>query len=227
MRLILFDIDGTLVLTGGAGLRAMNRACADLVGHDAALHGITLAGRTDWIILDDVLRKHGRQLDEALLAELRAGYLCHLREEIEHPGHGVKAAMPGVHALLDALTVRDDLALGLLTGNFAEGARIKLEHFDLWKYFAFGAFGDDAADRNALVPVAVERARARGVGGVTPADVLVVGDTPHDVACALAVGALPVGVATGGFSVDQLRASGAEIVFEDLSDREAFLKLLE
>jgi phosphoglycolate phosphatase-like HAD superfamily hydrolase len=135
--------------------------------------------------------------------------------------------MPGVHALLDALTVRDDLALGLLTGNFAEGARIKLEHFDLWKYFAFGAFGDDAADRNALVPVAVERARARGVGGVTPADVLVVGDTPHDVACALAVGAVPVGVATGGFSVDQLRASGAEIVFEDLSDREAFLKLLE
>jgi phosphoglycolate phosphatase-like HAD superfamily hydrolase len=226
MRLILFDIDGTLVLTGGAGLRAMNRACAELVGHDSALDGITLAGRTDWIILDDVLRKHGQALDERLLSHLRELYLRHLREEIELPGRGVKAAMPGVHALLDSLQTRDDVALGLLTGNFAEGARIKLEHFDLWKYFACGAFGDDAADRNALVPVAIRRARECGIADAQPSDVLVVGDTPHDVACALAVGATPVGVATGGFTVDQLRKSGAEIVFEDLSRGDEFLALL-
>ncbi len=225
-RLVLFDIDGTLVLTGGAGLRAMNRACRDLVGHESALDGVVLAGRTDWIILDDTLRRHGRELDDNLLAELRQQYLRHLCEEIELPGTGVKRALPGVHQLLGALSDRDDVGLGLLTGNFAEGARIKLEHFDLWKYFSFGAFGDDSADRNTLVPVAIQRASEQGIANVPARDVLVVGDTPFDVACALAVGAVPVGVATGGFNVDQLRASGAEIVFENLSNTSAFLKVL-
>jgi phosphoglycolate phosphatase len=138
----------------------------------------------------------------------------------------VKAPMPGIRELLPVLQTRDDVALGLLTGNFAAGARIKLEHFDLWKYFACGAFGDDASDRNALVPVAIERARACGLADVQREEVLVVGDTPFDVACALAAGAVPVGVATGGFTIDQLRESGAEIVFRDLSDTEAFLRLL-
>ena len=225
-RLVLFDIDGTLVLTGGAGLRAMNRACRDLVGHDSALDGIVLAGRTDWIILDDTLRRHGRALDQEVLGDLRQRYLQHLCEEIELPGTGVKRALPGVYQLLGALTDRDDVAVGLLTGNFAEGAKIKLEHFDLWKYFRFGAFGDDSADRNALVPIAMERARTSGIADVAPRDVLVVGDTPFDVACALAVGAVPVGVATGGFKSDQLRDSGAEVVFEDLSNTSAFLELL-
>ena len=227
MRLLLFDIDGTLVLTGGAGMRAMNRACADLVGHDAALQGITLAGRTDWIILHETLEKHGRVMDDALLDELRTRYVVHLREEILLPGRGVKAAMPGVRTLLDVLQDREDVALGLLTGNFAEGARIKLEYFDLWKYFPCGAFGDDAADRNALVPIAVARAKASGIADVAFERVMVVGDTPFDVACALAVGAVPIGVATGGFTVDQLRDSGAGIVFKDLSDTEAFLELIE
>jgi len=226
-RLVLFDIDGTLVLTGGAGLRAMNRACGDLVGHGSALDGVVLAGRTDWIILDDTLRRHGRELNDDLLSDLRQRYLQHLGEEIELPGTGAKRAMPGVYQLLGELTERDDVALGLLTGNFADGARIKLEHFDLWKYFRFGAFGDDSADRNALVPIAVRRAAQQGIAEVDPRDVLVVGDTPFDVACALAVGAVPVGVATGGFTVDQLRASGADIVFQDLSDTSAFLKLLD
>jgi phosphoglycolate phosphatase-like HAD superfamily hydrolase len=225
-RAILFDIDGTLILSGGAGLRAMNRACRDVVGHDSALDGVVLAGRTDWIILDDTLRRHGRSLDAPLLAELRRGYLEHLREEIELPGKTPKGTLPGIPQLLGALSARDDVALGLLTGNFVEGAKIKLEHFDLWKYFRFGAYGDDSADRNALVPIAIARAREQGIADVEAADVLVVGDTPFDVACALAVGAVPVGVATGGFSVDHLRASGAEIVFEDLSDTSAFLRMV-
>jgi phosphoglycolate phosphatase len=226
-RLILFDIDGTLVLTGGAGLRAMNRACRDLVGHDSALDGVVLAGRTDWIILDDTLRRHGRALNPALLSDLRERYLRHLCEEIELPGTGTKRALPGVHQLLGELVERDDVAVGLLTGNFADGAKIKLEHFDLWKYFRFGAFGDDSADRNALVPIAVERARDNGIADVDPHHVLVVGDTPFDVECALAARAVPVGVATGGFTAGQLRDSGAEIVFEDLANTGAFLNLLE
>ena len=134
--------------------------------------------------------------------------------------------MPGIRELLEALRARRDVALGLLTGNFADGARIKLEYFDLWQYFPCGAFGDDASDRNALVPVAIERARECGVAHAAPEDVVVVGDTPHDIACARAVGARPIGVATGNYSVDDLRASGAEAVFDNLRNTESFLKLL-
>jgi phosphoglycolate phosphatase-like HAD superfamily hydrolase len=226
-KLVLFDIDGTLVLTGAAGLRAMNKACAELVGHADALAGIPVAGRTDRIILSDVAERVGRPMDAALLQELREKYVAHLREEIQLPGRGTKAVMPGVRALLDALARRDDVFVGLLTGNFESGARIKLEHFDLWRYFRCGAFGDDSPDRNTLVPFALERARRCGLADITTEHILVVGDTPHDVACARAVGAVPVAVATGSFSTEQLQATGAEIVFRDLSDTDAFLRLLE
>jgi phosphoglycolate phosphatase len=226
MYLILFDIDGTLVLSGRAGVRAMNRACRDIVRGDA-LTGMAFAGRTDWSILDEIARRYGRTLDRPLLDELRQRYVRHLVEEIELPGEGIKAVMPGVRELLAALQQRDDAAVALLTGNFIEGAQIKLEHFDLWKYFPCGAFGGDAANRNELVPIAIARARACGLADVAPADVLVVGDTPSDVECALVAGATPVAVATGGFSVEDLRKSGADIVFQDLSDTPSFLKLLD
>jgi phosphoglycolate phosphatase len=225
-KLVLFDIDGTLVLTGGAGLRAMNRALQQVLGHDDGLNGIPVAGRTDWAILADAVQRGGRSLNQPLFDALRAAYLHHLVVEVEQPGHGVKAVMPGVRELLDALEAREDVFLGLLTGNFEEGARIKLGHFDLWRYFPCGAFGGDAADRNALVPFAVDRARACGLPNIGAADVIVVGDTPHDVTCARAAGAVPVAVATGGYSVEQLRETGAGIVFQDLSDTHAFLKLL-
>jgi phosphoglycolate phosphatase len=237
-KLVLFDIDGTLVLTGGAGIRAMNRACEELVGHPYALAGIPVAGRTDRIILTDVVAQAGHALDDGLLERLRDGYISHLREEIERPGRtqsfeslgargGVKAVMPGIRELLDVLERRAEVFLGLLTGNFEAGARIKLEHFDLWRYFRCGAYGDDAADRNELVPFALERARRCGLPDIAPEHILVVGDTPHDVACARRVGATPIGVATGGFTVDQLRDSGADIVFQDLRDPDGFLKLID
>jgi phosphoglycolate phosphatase len=226
-KLVLFDIDGTLVLTGGAGLRAMNRAVEELLGHPEVLSDIPVAGRTDWAILMDAARKAGHHLEPQLLASLRDRYIERLGEEIQHPGRGVKAVMPGIRELLDELAERDDVFVGLLTGNFEGGARVKLEHFDLWRYFPCGAFGGDAADRNALVPFAVERAKKCGLPHVAPSDVFVVGDTPHDVACAHAAEAVPIAVATGGYTVEQLRESGAEIVFKDLSDTDAFLKLLE
>lgn len=227
MYLILFDIDGTLVLTGRAGMRAMNRACLEVVESQNPMDGVAFAGRTDWSILADILKKHGRTLDRPLLHQLRDRYVQHLAEEIQLPGTGVHDVMPGIRELLESLGRRDDVATALLTGNFAEGARIKLEHFDLWRYFPCGAFGGDAASRNDLVPIAIRRARECGIADVKPSDVLVVGDTPNDVECALVAGAIPVGVATGGYSVDQLRDSGAEIVFDDLSDTQAFLRLLE
>jgi phosphoglycolate phosphatase-like HAD superfamily hydrolase len=226
-KLVLFDIDGTLVLTGKAGLRGMNRALHEVFGQPRALEGIPVAGRTDWAILTDAVRLYGRELDEALLDDLRARYVARLAEEIEHPGEGVKAVMPGIRPALDALAGRDDVLVGLLTGNFIEGARVKLGHFDLWRYFRFGAFGDDAADRNLLVPVAVGRAKAFGWPDVAASDVIVVGDTPADVACAHAAGATAVAVATGGSSVEELRATGAEFVFEDLRDYGVLLDVLE
>jgi phosphoglycolate phosphatase len=227
MYLILFDIDGTLVLTGRAGLRAMNRACADEVGHDNAMDGVEFAGRTDWSILRDVMRNNGKAMDQPLLDRLNRRYVAHLAEEIQLPGKGVKDVMPGIRPLLDALQQRTDVALGLLTGNFIDGARVKLEYFDLWKYFPCGAFGGDSPDRNDLVPIAVRRAREGGVADVEHSRVIVIGDTPNDVECARVVGAIPVAVATGTYSVDQLKATGADIVFKDLSDTAAFLKLLD
>jgi phosphoglycolate phosphatase len=225
-KLVLFDIDGTLVLTGRAGVRAMNRACKEIIGHTDALDGIAVAGRTDWVILHDALRAIGHEMDEDLFGRLRDRYVTLLRDEILLRGEGVKAIMPGVQELLDTLQSRPDVFLALLTGNFEQGARIKLEHFNLWHYFKCGAFGDDASDRNALVPFALERARSCGLEAVAADAVFVVGDTPHDVACARAVGAVPIGVATGSFSVADLRASGAEIVFADLSDTAAFLNVI-
>jgi len=231
-KLVLFDIDGTLVLTGGAGVRAMNRAFEEIVGAAGRvggsdpLSGIPVAGRTDWIILHDALARIGRDLDEALFDQLRERYIMLLREEIEHPGKGFNGTLPGVPELLEALLPREDMYLGLLTGNFREGAQIKLEHFDLWRYFRCGAFGDDAADRNALVPVARERAAACGIPDLPASDVVVIGDTPNDVACALAVGALPVGVATGSYTADQLQACGAAIVFQTLEDTDEVIRRL-
>jgi len=236
-KLVLFDIDGTLVLTGGAGIRAMNRACEELVGHPHALEGIPVAGRTDRIILTDVVERAGHSLDDGLLDRLRERYIGYLRTEIERPGRlqsfeslgnrsGIKAVMPGIRELLEVLGRRSDVLLGLLTGNFQDGARIKLEHFDLWRYFQCGAFGDDSADRNDLVPFAVDRARQCGLDDIEPSRIFVVGDTPHDVACARAVGAVPIAVATGGFTSAQLRDNGADIVYENFADPAPFLELL-
>ena len=225
-KLVLFDIDGTLVLTGRAGIRAMNRACEEVIGHVGALDGIPVAGRTDWIILHDALGAIGHALDDDLFARLRDAYVGHLEEAIAEPGEGVKAVMPGIRPLLDTLAARPDVFLALLTGNFERSARIKLAHFDLWRYFRCGAFGDDAADRNALVPFALERAKGCGLEAIPPESIFVIGDTPHDVACARAVCAVPIAVATGTFSVDELRASGADIAFADLSDMEAVMGAL-
>lgn len=201
----------------------MSRAFEDLYGVRDAFNGIPFNGRTDAWIVSGAAVRHG--VDAAELHRFKPRYLQFLTEELRQPGPR-KGLMPGVRPLLDALSARDDVFLALLTGNFADGARIKLEHFDLWKYFRCGAYGDDAADRNALVPFAVTRARERGLPALAPDDVLVVGDTPHDVACAHAAGAVPIAVATGGFTTDDLRAAGAQIVFQDLSDTGAFLDLL-
>jgi phosphoglycolate phosphatase len=223
-RLVLFDIDGTLVLTGGAGARAMTLAFRDLLGVDNGFDGISMPGRTDQIILKEALTRGGHADDASLLWAFHDRYIDHLLREIEQPAPGkFKGVMPGVRELLDALAARDDVMLALLTGNFSAAARIKLDAFGLWGYFRSGAFGEDAHDRNDLVPVAVNRARACGLPEIPASHVVVIGDTPLDVACAKAANARAIAVATGGIDEETLRASGADAVFRDLSDTDAAL----
>lgn len=212
---LLFDIDGTLVLTGGAGARAMTRAFEDLFAVPDAFRAIPMPGRTDPVILADAAARHGVPPDA--LARFRDAYITHLATELHRPGPR-KGVMPGVRPLLDALAARDDVFLALLTGNYEPAARIKLEYFDLWRYFSCGAYGEDAPDRNGLVAQALARVRACGGPDVAAEMVVVIGDTPLDVACAAASGARSIAVATGGYDADALRASGADAVFEDLSD---------
>jgi phosphoglycolate phosphatase len=220
---ILFDIDGTLVLTGGAGARAMTRAFADLFAIPEAFRDIPMSGRTDSWILADAASAHGVPATD--LPRFRDVYLAHLVAEIAKPGPR-KAVMPGVRALLDCLAERDDVYLALLTGNYEEAARVKLEYFDLWRYFRCGAFGDGAPDRNGLLPKAIARIRDCGGPSIRPSEAVLIGDTPLDVACAAACGARCIAVATGGFTGEDLRTAGADDVFEDLSDTTAVLEAI-
>lgn len=213
---ILFDIDGTLVLTGGAGGRAFSLAFEEIFGIRDAFAGIAMPGRTDAWILATAAEAHGIRPGAADLARFHSAYFLHLARELHRPGPR-KGIMPGVTALLDALAGRSDAYLALLTGNYQTSARLKLEYFDLWRYFRCGAFGDDAIDRNGLLPRAVALIGARGGPAVAASQCVVVGDTPLDVGCAAAGGARSVAVATGGHGVDELKAAGADVVFEDLS----------
>lgn len=226
-KVILFDIDGTLILTGRAGQRAMTRAFEATTGVPDALKRVDVAGRTDRIIMTDALTVCGRALDEPFVEQFREVYAGFLREELQRDGVGWKGALPGVTTLLDQLAARPDVSLALLTGNFKVSAEIKLAHFDLWKYFGWGAFADDAVERNDLLPVALSRAHADGHAGLTGADILIVGDTPHDITCARSGGAKVIAVATGNYTADQLRACEPDVLFDNLSDAAAFLSVLD
>jgi phosphoglycolate phosphatase len=195
----------------------MGLAFEELFGVRDAFRGIPMAGRTDAWILNDAVMAHGVPPDSPFLARFPDVYLRHLATELDKPGSR-KGTMPGVRALLDALSARDEVYLALLTGNYEAGARLKLEYFDLWRYFRGGAFGDDAPQRNGLVSKAVARVAERGGPAFSNADAVVIGDTPLDVACAAFCGARSLAVATGSHSVEQLRAAGADVVFEDLSN---------
>src|SRR4051794_18920299 len=224
--LILFDIDGTLVLTGGAGGRAMTLAFEEVFAVANAFDGMTMAGRTDAWILNDAVAAHRIPPDSPDLRRFRDASVPHLAVELEKPGIARKGLMRGVRELLDALALRDDFFLALLPGNYEAGARLKLEYFDLWKYFSCGAFGDDAPHRNVLVPKALDKIAACGGPAFDPADTIVIGDTPLDVGCAIHVGARSLGVATGSHSMEELRKAGADAVLKDLSDTEEAVRLL-
>jgi len=224
--LVLFDIDGTLLLSGRAGLRAMNRAFERTFGVVNAFAGTSFAGRTDSFLVTYALTVAGLPDRPEQHARFRETYVPLLAEEIQHPGTGHKGLMPGARELIEALGDHDHLHLALLTGNYRAAAEVKLTHFELSEFFEWGAFSDDAADRNALVPIARRRAETYDVPAQALDRVVVIGDTPHDIECARAGGAASIAVATGGHSVEELRAAGADIVLADLSDTERVLALL-
>ena len=224
-KILLFDIDGTLLLSGGAGKRALNRAFEELFGPMDAFEDVPVAGRTDPLLLEDAANGAAVDLDPDQRKRFHDRYCELLELEIVRRGPR-KGLMPGVEQLLTHLHSLPNLCTDLLTGNFARSARIKLEYIGLWEFFACGAFGDDAADRDALVPIAVERAREMGVAVASPSDVVVIGDTPLDVRCATAAGARSIAIATGPFDEPTLRAHGATTVLRDLSTPEAFFAVL-
>jgi phosphoglycolate phosphatase-like HAD superfamily hydrolase len=220
--LVLFDIDGTLILSGRAGVRGLRRAFDRLYGMSDVVDGIPLSGRTDRAIVIEALEAIGRAPEDDEILRLRDVYCECLALEIVRPVTAPSGVLPGVVSLLDALDHGARAHVGLLTGNFERGAAIKLGHFDLGSRFRFGAFGDDHVDRRDLVPVALERARASGVDVPPPDRVIVVGDTPLDVDCAKAHGARAVAVATGGCDRASLEASGADLVLDSLAELDRF-----
>jgi phosphoglycolate phosphatase len=224
--LILFDIDGTLLLSGRAGLRAMTRAFQATFGITDAFKGESFGGRTDSYLVSKALALAGLPDTPDQHHRFRDTYLPLLAEEIQQPGQGHKGLMPGARELLEALDEFEHLHLALLTGNYREAAEIKLQHFELWDFFEWGAFSDDHHDRNALVPIAKSRAETYDIPAAAIDRVLVFGDTPHDIECARVAGATSIAVATGGYTMDQLRQAGADIVVPDLSDTGRVLKLL-
>jgi phosphoglycolate phosphatase-like HAD superfamily hydrolase len=219
-KLLLFDIDGTLLTSGGAGERALRLGFRDRFGIDDDLSSVEIAGRTDSGIVREMLAAHRLPATPENIAAFLDGYLHHLAEEIPRtPGR----LLPGILPLLDALQPRADIVLALLTGNLARGAEIKLRHYGVWHYFEFGAFADDHHDRNQLGPFAQARARAQRGIEFPPERVFVLGDTPHDIACARAIGAKVIAIATGKFSQADLAAHAPDFLFDDLADSDAVL----
>ena len=223
-KLILWDIDGTLIVSGRAGIFALGRAFQSLHGKEPDFTRVDVSGRTDRWIAAQLLEQHGLPASAENIHGLLETYLAALPQELHtRPG----TVLPGVSELLESFHRHPGVAQGLLTGNLRRGARLKLEHYRVWHYFAFGAFGDDSPIRNELGPHALSRAKAEHAVEFAPADTFVIGDTPHDVECGRAIGANTIAVATGRFSVAELKACGPTAVFADLSDTAAFVRLID
>jgi len=226
MKLLLFDIDGTLVNSGGAGNRAFSRALEEVYGLSDGLNGVWLDGKTDIQIVREVFTR--RQLSfehaEEVCDELFRTYLGFLKVELELAGDRYEV-LPGVDQLLTILSRDDRLFLGLATGNIEQGARLKLEVGRLNGFFADGGFGSDAECRTELIKIAIRRCEKKSALG-TMEPVVVIGDTPRDIRHAHEAGAEVVAVASGRYSADQLEECGPELVVETLTPSASLLGFL-
>lgn len=224
MKIFLFDIDGTLIRSGGAGKAAMEAALVGEFGVTELIDKVPYSGRTDRAICRDLLELHGLEPNAENDRRLEESYLRQLPECLHKHGGTV---LPGIRPLLDALVERSDCALGLLTGNVRAGAGHKLRHFGLWDYFRFGGFGDRHLDRDDVartaLAAALEFLQREHIGE----SVWVIGDTPLDVSCARAIGARSVAVATGWHDRDELAACKPDLLYDDLFEWERFLAQVE
>lgn len=221
--MILFDIDGTLIDSGGAGSRSLDLAFKEIFGIDGAFDGIEMAGKTDPQILREAFSLHGIDGSDDVMPSFFQTYTVFLRDCVNNPRGHVK---PGVANALADLSEKEDVVLGLLTGNIEEGARIKLQRYGLYSYFSMGVFGSDSEDRNDLLPIAVAKLFRESAVRVKYECCVVIGDTPRDIDCARRHGALAFGVATGPYPVEALADAGADVVFTDLSDTARLISLI-
>lgn len=201
----------------------MRQALRERFGVDNDLSGISFAGSTDGAIVRQMFAAHDIPATPENIAGLFDGYVHHLARELPQREGRV---LPGIAALLEALHEREDCVLGLLTGNIAKGAELKLAHYGVWDYFEFGAFADDHTDRNKLGPVAHARAAERHGVSFAAEDVYVLGDTPKDIDCARAAGFVAVAIATGSCARNELAEHKPDFLFEDLSDTRGVLAKL-
>lgn len=221
--LLLWDIDGTLITSGGASLRALRHALNSVFGIAVFPGGIEYAGCTDRWIVRQIFAKCNLPENEVNFRNYMAAYLDALPGEMAKPGARV---LPGVRALLDEAPSRGTVTQGLLTGNSRRAAEIKLCCHGLWHHFPFGAFGDDSERRDELGQHGLRRAREHRGIDFAPSQVWVIGDTPHDVRCAHAIGANSLAVATGGHSASELAAHGPTALLPDLMDSGAFWSII-
>jgi phosphoglycolate phosphatase-like HAD superfamily hydrolase len=221
---VLWDIEGTLIFGDRAGERALLASLRTVFGIEATLAGVDLAGRTDRAIAVDLLRAHGVEPAPTAVHDFLEGYLAALPAEMPR---GKPRLLPGILRALAAVSSRADLAQGLLTGNLERGARIKLQHFDAFRFFPFGAYADDSAIRDELGPHALRRAHAHHGREFSAERTFIIGDTPHDVACGRAIGAMTIAVATGRHTAAELAAHRPTLVLSDLEDTAAFLAFID
>lgn len=228
MKLVLFDIDGTILLTAGAGRRAIVTAIGEAVGPSTALHQVRFDGKTDPQIVTELLEAagHSGPHEAERVNALCRRYVALLELELQRPSNRT-TVMPGILALLDRLEAESGVVLGLLTGNLAEGAFLKLKSGGLDpRRFRVGAYGSDAAHRPALPPIAARRAEPYFGWVPSGSEVVIIGDTPADIACGECISARAVGVATGAYSLSDLEACGPHVVFENLSDTDRVLEAI-
>ena len=222
-KLLLWDIDGTILHTGKAGETALGRAMEKLYGINRGLQGLEIAGRTDKWIVEQLLGRDGKPNGLEEVGQFLDVYVDLLADELPRRNGGLH---PGVLGILEEAHQRPELVQALLTGNIEKGARLKLTRYGVNHFFDFGAFADDSSIRNELGPHAKRRAQEKHGEEFPPERIFVIGDTPHDVACARAIGAKAIAVATGSFTKRQLKDCGADAVFTDLAHPKAFFDLL-
>jgi phosphoglycolate phosphatase-like HAD superfamily hydrolase len=219
----LFDIDGTLIWSARAGKDAVLDSLADVFGATADPDEVEFAGRTDRAIIADLFRLYGIAWTPSNWQQFQQSYLRHLPRYLQQRSGQV---LGGVHELLGQLRQSVDMHVGLLTGNVQAGAREKLQHFQLWDYFAFGGYGDDHFSRDDVAREALQNAhRYLRIEG-DQSDVWVIGDTPNDVRCGRAIGARVLAVATGNYASSELAASRPDVLLEDLSATSRVTELL-